>query len=161
MIKTFSFDVNDEYEENVIGKGDYSGASVTLLPDFTGYDKSEAISFGAQHGFTVTIKETTGSTMGMVVNQNLPSGMDIDYVTNLVIYVVTNPIEETPKEEPDEKPSESATPTPPTTDDSGSEENTDDGSSEGGNGENNGGDGSGSGTGEDTENPVLPPELNP
>lgn len=108
MQKTFSFDVNDEYEESVIGKGDYSGASVTLLPDFTGYDQSEAIAFGREHGFTVTIKETTGSTMGMIVNQNLPSGMDVDYVTNLIIYVVTSPnVTESPKDEVEETPSES------------------------------------------------------
>ena len=142
MIKTFSFDVNEEYEESVIGKGDYSGSSVTLLPDFSGYDKSEAIAFGAQHGFTVTIKETTGSTMGMIVNQNLPSGMDVDYVTNLVIYVVTSPIAQEPKEEPEETPSQ--TPTPPVTDDSNNEENTGDGGTEEGgdtgNGDTDGGD---------------------
>ncbi len=116
MVKTFSFDVNEEYEESVIGKGNYSGSSVTLLPDFTGYDKSEAIAFGAEHGFTVTIKETTGSTMGMIVNQNLPSGMDVDYVTNLVIYVVTSPIAEEPEEEIEEEPEETPSETPEPTD---------------------------------------------
>lgn len=89
MIKEFSFDINEEYEEAVIGKGSYSGTSVFLLPDFTGSDQSEAIAYGRKYGFNVTIKETTGSVIGRIVDQNLPSGMDLDYVKNLVIYVVT------------------------------------------------------------------------
>lgn len=123
MVKEFSFDINEEYEETVIGKGEYSGASVNLLPDFTGDDKSVAMSYGSKYGFTVTVKETTGSVMGRIVNQNLPSGMDMDYVKNLVIYVVTSTEKpETPDttptpipDEPEETPDTSPTPTPPAT----------------------------------------------
>lgn len=162
MTKTFSFDVNDEYEANVIGKGQYSGASVTLLPDFTGYDKSRAISYGASYGFKVSIEETTGSTMGMVVKQDLPSGMDIDYVTNLTIYVVTSTEEAGPVEEPEEE----VTPTPMPSEDleveEPNDESTDNGdtgidtddSSDSSNGEEN----TDSSTGTDVIIPGMPEE---
>lgn len=105
VIKQFSFDINDEYEQQVIGKGDYSGASVDLLPNFVGEDQSVAIAWGSSHGVSVSIKETSGSVMGQIVAQNLPDGMDVDYVRNLTITVVTS-VQSTPKEEPDEIPEE-------------------------------------------------------
>ena len=108
VVKKFSFDINDEYEETVIGKGNYGGASVDLLPSFVGYDQSEAISWGASHGVTINIKEVSGSTLGRITEQSLPEGMDVDYVKSLTIYVVTStqPTKEEPEtpEEPDENP---------------------------------------------------------
>lgn len=112
MVKSFAFDVEDEYEEAVIGKGEYSGASVTLLPDFTGSSQSYVQSWAANHGIRVTVKETTGSVIGRVVNQNLPSGMDVDYVSNLTIYVVTSTVDRAPVDEPEEDPIATPTPTP-------------------------------------------------
>ena len=101
MIKQFSFDINNEYEQQVIGKGEYSGASVDLLPNFVGYDQSVAISWGNSHGVSVNIKETSGSVIGRIVAQDLPDGMDVDYVRTLTITVVTS-VGNTQTKEPEE-----------------------------------------------------------
>lgn len=88
-VKSFAFDVNDEYEEKVIGKGSYSGTSVTLLPTFVGYNQSKATSFGSQNGIRIIVKEVSGSTLGMVVAQSVNAGADIDYISSVTISVVT------------------------------------------------------------------------
>lgn len=111
IIKEFSFNVEDEYDTIVIGKGEYSGASVGILPDFTGESESYARAWASKHGINIIVKETTGSVIGRIVDQNLPSGMDIDYVRSLTIYVVTSTgiteepdVEEEPEETPDVDP---------------------------------------------------------
>ncbi|MCI8445183.1 MAG: hypothetical protein HFG15_01965 [Bacilli bacterium] len=83
-----------------------------MLPDFTGSSQSYVQSWAANHGTRVTVKETTGSVIGRVVNQNLPSGMDVDYVSNLTIYVVTSTVDRAPVDEPEEDPIATPTPTP-------------------------------------------------
>lgn len=90
MVKKFSFDINDPYEESVIGKDTESGFPITYLPSFIGYDQSEAIAFGNKYGITINIKEVAGSTMGQIVNQSLPANMDIEYVRSLTISVVSS-----------------------------------------------------------------------
>lgn len=105
MVKEFSFDINNEYKETVIGKGEYSGTSVDLLPNFVGYDKSEAMAWGSSHGVAINVKEVDGSVLGRITEQSLPEGMDVDYVRSLTIYVVAKETEveeeeETTKPEP-------------------------------------------------------------
>ena len=83
-IKTFSFDINEPYEETIIGKGKYSDAGVSLLPSFVGKKLSEVQSYCSQRGIPLTVnkvKTISSSYDGMVSTQSLPAGMDASYVS--------------------------------------------------------------------------------
>lgn len=82
-IKSFDFDINDEYEEVVIGKGKYNEGGISLLPSFVGGSLSQAQSFCNSRGITLNVEkvETNSSSYdGLVSTQSLPAGMDVDFV---------------------------------------------------------------------------------
>ncbi len=82
IIKTFQFDIDEPYEETVIGKGNYKDANLNLLPNFVGYDKSKAISYGNQNGLKVNINYVDSSQReGQIISQNLTPGMDLTAIS--------------------------------------------------------------------------------
>lgn len=84
VIKKFDFDVNEPYEENVIGKGRYNEAGIPILPSFVGKNLSEAQSYCSRYGISLTVNkvETISSSYdNMIANQSLPSGMDVAFVS--------------------------------------------------------------------------------
>ncbi len=88
-IKEFSFDINEPYIETTIGEGSYSKSSISLLPSFVGEDESVARSWASRNGMKFVVKETTGSTIGQIVSQELPAGkMDLENMTTLTVTVV-------------------------------------------------------------------------
>ena len=106
-IKSFDFDINDPYEEKVIGKGRYSNeGGISLLPSFVGKSLSETQSYCSARGITLNVQkvETISSSFdGLVATQSLPAGMDVAYVNkskgmDITVY------EYKKKEEPVEKP---------------------------------------------------------
>lgn len=112
IIKTFKFDVNEEYEEEIIGKNETGSTSVVKVPSFIGLSETEAKSKAKKLGLTATIKYvTTGSgTNQTVIKQNVVAGTDASTVKSLILTVLkeeeisNEPIEnvddlETPKEE--------------------------------------------------------------
>src|SRR5574344_2232913 len=84
VVKTFSYDINSPYEEEVVGKGSYSGSSVTLLPDFTGKTKSYVENYASAHNLKVSFisKEGTTYKAGTVISQDPPAKMDIDAMSS-------------------------------------------------------------------------------
>ena len=74
--KSFTYDINKEYEEKIIGKGLNSGNTVEVLPDFTGYSVSDAINYGNEKDITINIEYVEKNDSKY--NKNLGSG----YVTN-------------------------------------------------------------------------------
>lgn len=84
VVKTFSYDINSPYEEEVVGKGSYSGSSVTLLPDFTGKTKSYVENYASAHNLKVSFisKEGTSYKAGTVISQDPPAKMDIDAMSS-------------------------------------------------------------------------------
>ena len=89
-IKSFDFDINEEYEEYVIGKGNYTDYSLSLLPSFVGRDVSEAEYYCNSRGISLTINkvETNSKSMdGQIMTQSLPSGMDVQYAGSMTITV--------------------------------------------------------------------------
>lgn len=109
-VKEFSFDVNNPYQEQIIGKGDYSESRIPLLPDFTGDDVSVATSYGNSNGITISIsyKEvTSGYSNGEIIDQSIPSGADVDYITSLTV-TVAKVVNNTP--DPEETPDETTDP---------------------------------------------------
>lgn len=103
-IKSFNFDINEEYEQYVIGKGYYTDYSLSLLPSFVGRDVSEAQYYCNSRGISLTInKEKTNSRSldGQVLTQSLPSGMDAQYAGSMTITIAEyGESQEEPKEEP-------------------------------------------------------------
>ncbi len=90
IIKTFSFDINNPYEEHIIGQGTYNESRISILPSFVGYDKQRAISYGNSHGFTVNVKYVSSPTgrVGQILEQSAPEGMDVKYVGKMTITVI-------------------------------------------------------------------------
>ena len=114
IIKSYDFDINNEYEPRVIGKGNYSDYSLSLLPSFVGRDISEVQSYCNSRGITLTINkvETNSKSLdGEVMTQSLPSGMDAQYAGSMTVSVAEykktiiddNDDKTTPKDDDDNK----------------------------------------------------------
>ena len=80
-IKKFSFNINDPYEEKIIGKDKTSKTSLTLLPSFIGQSLSYVNSFCGAHGIKVN---ATGSS-GTVTAQSVPAGANVEDVNSITI----------------------------------------------------------------------------
>lgn len=90
ITKKYEFDINNPYEQYIIGKGNYTDYSLSLLPSFVGRDVSEAQSYCNARGISLTINkvETTSSSLdGEIMTQSLPSGMDAQYAGSMTISV--------------------------------------------------------------------------
>lgn len=147
MIKEFSFDINEPYEETIIGKMNKGTTGINLLPDFSGDTEAIVRSWGSRYGFTVAVKQVASSrAKGTVISQSIPAKTDMEYVKSITINVSTGVGATKPKDEDDDK-KETSKPTPPPADNnSGSSGSGEDNS--GGQGGNEGGSGSsGSGSG--------------
>ncbi len=101
--KEFSFSIDNEYEENVIGKNVTGGSSVKKLPDFTGDSEAQARSTCNSLGISCTFKTvTTGNgTNNTVIGQSLNAGYDVSYVNSLTLTLLKKTeTKEVKKEEP-------------------------------------------------------------
>ena len=90
--KSFDFDINDPYEQEIIGQGYYEDYSVSLLPSFVGRDISYVQSYCSSRGISLTInKEATSSKSldGQVLTQSLPSGMDAQYAGSMTVTIAS------------------------------------------------------------------------
>lgn len=88
--KSFSFSIDKEYEQVVIGKKETGSTSVVKLPDFTGDTESQAKITCNKLGITCTFKTvTTGNgNNGTVISQSYNAGYDISYVSGLTLNVL-------------------------------------------------------------------------
>lgn len=174
MIKEFSFDINEPYEETIIGKMNKGTTGINLLPDFSGDTEAIVRSWGSRYGFTVAVKQVASSrAKGTVISQSIPAKTDMEYVKSITINVSTGVGATKPKDDDDDK-KETSKPTPPPADNnsgssgSGEDNSGGQGGNEGGSGSSGSGSGSGGGntdsgdTGDGTNSePSLPPELEP
>ena len=81
-IKTFTFNVNNPYEETVIGKDKTSKSSLTLLPSFIGQSLSYVNSYCGAHGIKVSVD---GSGTGTVISQSVPAGANVEDVHSIKV----------------------------------------------------------------------------
>ena len=81
VVKTFSFDVNTPYEEEVIGADVTGTRSLVQLPSFVGETVSYVRSYCSQHGISVTVKGGNG----YVLSQSVPSGANVEDVKSITI----------------------------------------------------------------------------
>lgn len=80
-VKKFSFNINNPYEEEIIGKDKTSKTSLTLLPNFIGQSLSYVNSFCMSHG----IKVNASGSSGTVTAQSVPAGANVEDVNSITI----------------------------------------------------------------------------
>lgn len=90
-VKTFSYDANNPYTEKVIGKGLYGGATVDLLPDFTGKSKSYVEQYAKDHnlGTPKFIEKDSDKAKDTVLSQDPPSKIDLNNINPNVGLTIT------------------------------------------------------------------------
>ena len=92
VIKEFEFDVDNEYEETVIGKGKYNEAGIALLSNLVGMTESEARAYATKNGLKIKVNyvSATNSSQkkGMVVDQDIPAKADLEYIHTVTIDVI-------------------------------------------------------------------------
>jgi len=95
MNKSFSYDINQEYEPKIIGKGLTSGTTIETLPDFRGKAVSEVVNFASDKNITVNYEYVDPTSQrynksydsGYVSQQSVQSQTRLSSVNNLTVYV--------------------------------------------------------------------------
>ena len=93
--KSFSYDINVDYEEKVIGQGLRSGSTLDLLPDFTNQSVSDVINYGNEKGITINVeyidsnsnKYNKNVAAGFVSSQSVRSNTRLSNITEVTVYV--------------------------------------------------------------------------
>lgn len=120
ITKEFSFDINEPYEETIIGKMNKGTTGINLLPDFSGDTESIVRSWGSRYGFTVAVKQVASSrAKGTVISQSIPAKTDMEYVKSITINVSTGVGASKPKDDDEDK---KETPKPTQTPDDGEDD---------------------------------------
>ena len=87
---SFSFSIDKPYKPTVIGENESGGASVTLLPDFTGSSKSYVSSWCNARGISVNFvykDVTSGYTQDQVISQSASASTSIADISSLTVTV--------------------------------------------------------------------------
>lgn len=89
MIKTFSYDFNEDYSSPIIGKGLASGTKLTTVPNFIGSTVSYAEEWATSNGITLGKEFLTCGTgnPGLIGNQSVPAGTLAKNISYLTIYI--------------------------------------------------------------------------
>lgn len=103
MIKTFSFDANEEYTTKVTGQGITTGGRLETMPNFIGSAISEVETWAINHSVDLKTEFVDSDSPyynpntlpGMVANQSIGAYTLINEITELTIYInnaTQNPI---------------------------------------------------------------------
>lgn len=92
-IKEFTFDLNEPYEKEVIGKTYYNETRKQVVPDFTLMSVSEAKSWTSANGITINVNETTSESEeysdGQITGQSVHEGVLAEEAgSNITITVI-------------------------------------------------------------------------
>lgn len=95
MIKTFSFDANEEYTTKVTGQGITTGDRLETMPNFVGKSVSEVETWAANHNVTLHTEFVDNTspyynqniTPGLISNQSISDGILLNNVSELTIYI--------------------------------------------------------------------------
>lgn len=95
MIRTFSFDANEEYTTKVTGQGITTGERLETMPSFIGSSVSEAQTWATNHNITLYTEfadETSpyynpNIAPGLIANQSVSDGILLNNVSELTIYI--------------------------------------------------------------------------
>lgn len=91
LIKEFTFNIDEDYKEKIIGNGEYSNEGSTL-PNFVGKTEKNAKLLANSLGLKVKVKyiERYGQKDGTVLYQNYSKGTDLFDIDELILTVVKN-----------------------------------------------------------------------
>ena len=92
LVKSFSFSIDEEYEEEVIGKGTYtiSSTDVGVIPDFVGDSEAQARKTANRLGIKLAFKYTeTENGNNTVIYQSHSEGTSISKVGTLTLTIAT------------------------------------------------------------------------
>jgi len=95
MNKSFTYDINIEYEPKIIGKGLTGGTTIETLPDFRGKAVSEVVNFASEKNINVNYEyvDHTNSRYnnsygaGYISQQSIASQTRLSNVKELTVYV--------------------------------------------------------------------------
>ena len=95
MIKTFSFDANEEYTTKVTGQGITTGTKLETMPNFVGKSVSEVETWATNHNITLHTEFVNNTSSyynpniapGLISNQNISDGILLNNVSELTIYI--------------------------------------------------------------------------
>ena len=95
MIKTFSFDANEEYTTKVTGQGITTGEKLETIPNFIGKSVGEIETWATNHNITLQTEFVDNTSPyynpniapGLIANQSVSNGILLNNVTTLTIYI--------------------------------------------------------------------------
>lgn len=91
VVKSFSFDANEDYELSVAGKGVYNEKRRELLPNFIGSTREYVESWAKSRNINLNVREEVSSLPNnQVITQDRHVGILVDKVSNLTIIVSKN-----------------------------------------------------------------------
>lgn len=98
VIKTFSFSINETYEEPTPGKGKRTNPAASLLPSFVGKTVSEAEEYCEENNIDLTIRYVDPESefynskvnVGLIGNQSVHESVLLSNVSKLTVYVVNS-----------------------------------------------------------------------
>ena len=96
VTKTFSFSANTAYKQKIIGKGSYSQAKLTTIPDFKTMTLVNAQSWCTKNGISSYVTyvyrgdELFDDTLadGAIVSQSVKRGVLLEKVSSVTLYVI-------------------------------------------------------------------------
>lgn len=91
IIKTFSYDANSPYEQEVIGKGVYGGYTLEQLPDFIGSPKEIFENYAKTHniGTPTYVEKESDKPVGIIIEQDPPCNIDLENINPNVGITIT------------------------------------------------------------------------
>ncbi len=95
MIKTFSFDANEEYTTKITGQGITTGKKLETMKNFVGLSVSEAENWANSHNIVLNKEFVDSSSAyynsniapGLIANQSISDGILLNNVSELTIYI--------------------------------------------------------------------------
>ena len=95
MIKTFSFDANEEYTTKVSGQGITTGTKLETMPNFVGKSVSEVETWATNHNITLHTEFVNNTSSyynpniapGLISNQSISDGILLNNISKLTIYI--------------------------------------------------------------------------
>lgn len=93
--KSFSYDINVDYEEKVIGQGLRSGNTADVLPDFTNQSVSDVLNFGNEKNIKINVEYISSTSSrynrnvasGFVSDQSIRKNTKLSTVSEITVYV--------------------------------------------------------------------------
>lgn len=84
-VKDFSFSIEKDYKETIIGKNLMGDESIKTMPNLIGQSESYARAFALQNNINLIVNYVEGNpgqTVGLIINQSIHTFTDLDYIEN-------------------------------------------------------------------------------